>query len=175
MASDKPQAQRKRLPDQPSHERDGRPPTVKGRRREALLGSSGYPPRFWDTLSKVFLTSAGLKEFDRRTEQTASLPTRKPRVIPSTRLLRSDLRRLRQIASEGGPDLNWLRGVSLNRLSFSRGALSSLIHCTVLEFAHHQRQAKLPKPKKAGYFGQVERRYWERIQGPARHDLRSRI
>lgn len=71
-----------------------------------------YPPRFWDTLSRVPLSRRALQEFDRRTE-TARLALSAGTIKSSTRrLLKSDTRRLLHFASNGGPDLNVLQGVS---------------------------------------------------------------
>ncbi|KAM3422721.1 hypothetical protein BST61_g206 [Cercospora zeina] len=71
-----------------------------------------YTPRFWDTLSKVRLTRRALKEFDRRCELDVFAPVSEQRRAGRTRerLLRSDHRRLNQLASGGGPDLSALRG-----------------------------------------------------------------
>ncbi|KAM3424142.1 hypothetical protein BST61_g11313 [Cercospora zeina] len=73
--------------------------------------SDNYPPEFWDALSKITLTRRALKELDRRTavEKTA------PEVAVgkrSTRLLRSDTKKLLRFAQNGGPSLNHLRGYS---------------------------------------------------------------
>ena len=100
---------RKRLQDQVLQE-DKQPRSAK--RRKAAL-SSGYPPQFWDTLSKVHLTRRALKEIDRRSVQSGSAPvTGATRTATSRRILRSDSRRLEEFAKDGGSDLSALRGVS---------------------------------------------------------------
>lgn len=81
-------------------------------KRRKKAHTPNYPPRFWDTLSRVPLTRRALQEFDRRTE-TARLVWSAGTINPSTRrLLRSDTHRLLHFASNGGPDLNALQGVS---------------------------------------------------------------
>ena len=98
--------QRKRLRDE-----DEQPQTVK--RRKAAL-SSGYPPKFWDTLSTVRLTCRALREIERRTAQSRFAPvTNVTRTNTSRRILRSDSRRLAKLAKDGGPDLSALRGVCI--------------------------------------------------------------
>ena len=93
---------------------DEQPQSVK--RRKAAL-SSGYPPEFWDSLSKVRLTPRALREIDRRSAQSRSLPvTNVTGTATSRRILRSDSRRLEKLAKDGGLDLSALRGVS-TRLS----------------------------------------------------------
>ena len=87
---------------------DEQPQSVK--RRKAAY-SSGYPPEFWDTLSKVRLTRRALREIDRRNTQCA-LVTNVTRTYTSRRILRSDSRRLGKLAKDGGLDLSALRGVS---------------------------------------------------------------
>ncbi|KAK4974081.1 hypothetical protein LTR66_011094 [Elasticomyces elasticus] len=102
--------QRKRPLEQSSQVEGEQPPTAKRRKADA---SNCYPPRFWDTLSTVRLTRRALKEFDRRTVLIATAPVAKATATPATRrLLRSDFRRLRQLASGGGPDLSAVRGYS---------------------------------------------------------------
>lgn len=120
MVSDGPSSQRKRPREQSSHADEERPRTAKRHKRHSSPRAGYYPPRFWDTLSKVYLTRGALKEFDRRSKQTGPLPVTKPKAPSSTRLLRSNLHYLRQVAREGGPDLTSLRGVSLYRLLFNR-------------------------------------------------------
>lgn len=74
--------------------------------------SHNYSPEFWDALSKITLTRKALAEFERRTTEENI-----ERVVSSarrtTRLLRSDAKRLREFATKGGPDLSHLRGVSI--------------------------------------------------------------
>ncbi|KAI0201748.1 hypothetical protein F4808DRAFT_459517 [Astrocystis sublimbata] len=63
---------------------------------------SNYPPRFWDCISKIPLTSRALRELDRRrnTQPTPNLDT----------LGEVYSRGLAQYARHGGPDLRHLRG-----------------------------------------------------------------
>ena len=101
--------QRKQLRDE-----DEQPQSMK--RRKAAF-SSGYPPQFWDTLSKVRLTRRALREIDRRSAQSRSAPVMNVTgTATSRRILRSDSHRLEKFAKDGGPDLSTLRGVS-TRLS----------------------------------------------------------
>lgn len=81
-------------------------------KRRKNSSSSSYPPRFWDTLTQVQLTRRALSEFDRRT--APAKPSRLHQIATgsiSRRTLRSDSRRLRDFACNGGPDLSVLRGV----------------------------------------------------------------
>lgn len=70
------------------------------------------PPSFWNTLSKVWLTRAALKEFDRRHIQEAVQQCYTP--IPSSISPNGPARpRLKRFARRRGPDLSHLRGVRL--------------------------------------------------------------
>jgi hypothetical protein len=74
--------------------------------------ASNFPPAFWDSLSKVWLTRRALRELDRRNQLKSSAcvraPAHKP-VRPSSN--RKDLQRFARL---GGPELGDLRGVRLN-------------------------------------------------------------
>ena len=77
--------------------------------------------RFWDTLSKVWITPRALREFDRRNaarsfEQrcTSNLDprSRKRSVIDTSHLSGPSLKNLKRFARRGGPSLVDLRSVS---------------------------------------------------------------
>ncbi|KAM3422318.1 hypothetical protein BST61_g2677 [Cercospora zeina] len=86
-------------------------------KRRKANNSPHYPPRFWDTLSEVRLTRRALQEFDRRCPTDVKPPLVEQRGTRTrSRLLRSDYRRLKQLAREGGPDLSRLRGYSNNAI-----------------------------------------------------------
>ena len=86
------------------------------KRREVAI-SSNYPAAFWDTLSRVHLTRKALQELNRRSKQSDSkAAARRTANSRLRRLLRSDSRRLKALAKDGGADLSALRGVSPTRL-----------------------------------------------------------
>lgn len=66
-----------------------------------------FPPFFWDNLSRLWLTTRSLREFDRRTVWPSN-----PVQPPWTGAEEIDLTKLIQFAEEGGPDLDDLRAVS---------------------------------------------------------------
>lgn len=70
--------------------------------------AANFPPQFWDTLSKVWLTPRALRELDRRndTRPPATEATAPISIIPTN---------LARFARRGGPDLCQLRGVRLLR------------------------------------------------------------
>lgn len=77
--------------------------------------------RFWDTLSKVWLTPRALREFDRRNaaqslEQRCTsnlgLRSRKRSFIDTSHLSAASLKDLKRFARRGGPSLVDLRSVS---------------------------------------------------------------
>ena len=72
----------------------------------------GYPPEFYDRLSKISLNPLALDELQRRTRIRRTFPSRP--VSSSDSILRSITRRqdLVRFARHGGPDLCDLRGVS---------------------------------------------------------------
>lgn len=68
------------------------------------------PPSFWNTLSKVRLSRAALREFDRRNKQETGQPCSNP--ITNVEYPQGGSRqRLKRSARRGGPDLSHLRGV----------------------------------------------------------------
>ncbi|KAK1826339.1 hypothetical protein QBC39DRAFT_23048 [Podospora conica] len=70
-------------------------------------GSANFAPEFWDSLSKVWLTSRALRELDRRNNLTA-LPGPGPNPpAPAPAVWTADLVRF---ARQGGPDLCHIRG-----------------------------------------------------------------
>ncbi|OAA70711.1 hypothetical protein ISF_02685 [Cordyceps fumosorosea ARSEF 2679] len=64
---------------------------------------ANYPPRFWNTLSRVWLTPRALRELDRR-NATRPLDT------ATTTVDTVKLNRIALFAKDGGPDLSHLRG-----------------------------------------------------------------
>ena len=78
-------------------------PTSK--RQKLKHQQENFPPSFWDSLSRLFLTSRSLREFDRRTVWP-SLP-KQPHL---TGVAQIDSSKLVEFAKEGGPDLKDLRG-----------------------------------------------------------------
>ncbi len=82
------------------------------RAKRQKRGSDNYPPAVWDNLSKITLTRKALREFDRRTREHRH-PQAARGQKTTRRILRSDARRLPDFASNGGPDLSPLRGVSM--------------------------------------------------------------
>ncbi|ATY62549.1 hypothetical protein A9K55_007579 [Cordyceps militaris] len=64
---------------------------------------SNFPPKFWDNLSKVWLTPRALRELDRRKDA-------QPRTAISAALITATPTNLARFARRGGPDLCHLRG-----------------------------------------------------------------
>ena len=87
-------------------------PSQPSAKRQHLQGNQRQrtPPAFWDNLSRQWLTTRTLREWNRRTALAAAL------VLPP-RNDRGDWD-LKRFARQGGPDLSDVRGVS---------AVSSLI------------------------------------------------
>ncbi|PPJ53260.1 hypothetical protein CBER1_11823 [Cercospora berteroae] len=107
MPPDDDHPQRKRRRSLPARDDIEEQPSAKRRRADF----DNYPPEFWDALSKITLTRRALKEFDRRTAVKKSAPEVAVGKR-STRLLRSDTKKLLHFAKNGGPNLNHLRGFS---------------------------------------------------------------
>ena len=74
-----------------------------------------WPPRFWDSLSKVHLTRGALREFERRTSQkrTDSRPSLSGTYLSFTTSTESRGRQLKRFSGHSRPDLSHIRGVSL--------------------------------------------------------------
>lgn len=73
------------------------------RSTSTLKQASNFPPEFWDTISKVVLTSRALREIDRRHGNRSSATSAPPdSTVPTT---------LARFARHGGPDLRHLRAV----------------------------------------------------------------
>lgn len=66
--------------------------------------ASNFPPHFWDSLSKVWLTPRALRELDRRNDA-------KPPATNSAAPISVTPTPLARFARRGGPDLGHLRGV----------------------------------------------------------------
>ena len=82
------------------------PPIAKGSKLEKQQRHR-TPSWFWDNLSRQWLTSRTLREFDRRTEWPA-IPSPPDRTDKKD----IDLAQLRRFARHGGPSLGDLRAVS---------------------------------------------------------------
>jgi hypothetical protein len=121
---------RRRAPDsgQPEFQGDNQ-----GRPKRQKVSEARPPPRFWDHLSAIPLTSSALQELDRRTHE-ASAGLHKPTQRPSRDERRSAaerpllltpaiLRLVKRFASDGRPDLSDLRGVC-DRLFSSKRLLT---------------------------------------------------
>ena len=78
------------------------------RRHRLSVRQEDPPPRFWDNLSRQWLTRRALRELDRRAEelQQKSLPDLGTRKTPCKI-------QLQRFARHGGPDLSSLRAVSI--------------------------------------------------------------
>ena len=74
--------------------------------------SYNFPPEFYDSLSKVWLTRRALRELDRRNHLKSS--TFAPALAPKPVHKLSTRKELQQFSRHGGPELGDLRGVSLN-------------------------------------------------------------
>lgn len=98
---------------QPEHEAEPTnkltPPDSQPIKRPKLEQHSSHSDAasFWDILSRVWLTSRALREFDRRTELQATPTSNDPHCKPHV-----DAAQLKRFARRGGPDLSDLRGVS---------------------------------------------------------------
>lgn len=107
------QQKRQRDPDEPVT--DDRLPAAKRQKPTPQVNTYSVhrPPSFWDTLSKIQLTGGALREFDRRTVQNE---LQQPIIPVSEGPLPTGpaLQRLKRFARHGGPDLAYLRGVSLS-------------------------------------------------------------
>ena len=106
---------------------------------------SSYSPKFWDNLSRQWLTRRAIKEHNRRNNTTEPSDLRairggRCREIP--RLLKQAGRGLARFARQGGPNLFDLR-VSLN----DNTADLRLLTATPLVSIHHE--FLLPKPTDA--------------------------
>ncbi|KAM3521659.1 hypothetical protein NHJ13051_006129 [Beauveria bassiana] len=75
------------------------PPTKRIKSDSAVQVASNFPPEFWDSLSKVWLTSRALREKDRRNSLRS----------PAAPIIKTAAT-LARFARRGGPDLGHLRG-----------------------------------------------------------------
>jgi hypothetical protein len=92
-------------------------PNKKPKSTETDCRPSNFPPEFYDSLSKIWLTRRALRELDRRNEH---LPPPKPKPRPwesraakLAALARLGVPDLAVFATAGGPDLSDLQGVCL--------------------------------------------------------------
>src|SRR5437762_10083371 len=74
--------------------------------------ASNFPPAFYDSLSKVWLTRRALRELDRRNHLKSSTCAPTPAPEPVHKL--PTRKELQRFSRHGGPELGDLRGVSLN-------------------------------------------------------------
>ncbi|KGQ09554.1 hypothetical protein BBAD15_g5105 [Beauveria bassiana D1-5] len=77
------------------------PPAKRIKSTSAVRVASNFPPKFWDSLSKVWLTPRALREKDRRKGAQHPATVSAASVTPTT---------LARFARRGGPDLGHLRG-----------------------------------------------------------------
>ncbi|KGQ07756.1 hypothetical protein BBAD15_g6917 [Beauveria bassiana D1-5] len=77
------------------------PPAKRVKSTSAVQIASNFPPHFWDSLSKVWLTPRALREKDRRNGAQPPATVSAASVTPTT---------LARFARRGGPDLGHLRG-----------------------------------------------------------------
>ncbi|GFP53166.1 hypothetical protein TASIC1_0002035000 [Trichoderma asperellum] len=81
---------------------------------------SNFPPEFYDSLSKIWLTPRALRELDRRNENLPQSKTKpvagfvKPRAAKLAALAKLGSSELVQFAAAGGPDLSDLKGVCMS-------------------------------------------------------------
>ncbi|KAM3473738.1 hypothetical protein MY8738_008244 [Beauveria namnaoensis] len=75
------------------------PPTKRIKSDSAVQVASNFPPEFWDSLSKVWLTPRALREKDRRNSLRS----------PAAPIIKTAAT-LARFARRGGPDLGHLRG-----------------------------------------------------------------
>lgn len=100
------------------------PPTAK-RKHTSAAGTYRWhrPASFWDRLSKVHLSRGALREFDRRTSRGAQLGLT-PR---SSTLSRPTTKSVKRFSRHGGPDLNYIRGVSPVRVRYPSLTLTGVL------------------------------------------------
>ena len=98
------QTRKRRWIDGPSHQQ---PPMKKISSTWNHHSPYNFSPKFWDTLSKVWLTPRALRELDRRN----NLQPLAPEPSAPASAFSMDLGRF---ARRGGPDLRHLRGVRLD-------------------------------------------------------------
>ncbi|KAF1739594.1 hypothetical protein CRV24_001530 [Beauveria bassiana] len=77
------------------------PPAKRVKSTSVVQIASNFPPQFWDSLSKVWLTPRALREKDRRNGAQIPATVSAASVTPTT---------LARFARRGGPDLGHLRG-----------------------------------------------------------------
>ena len=86
-------------------------PSAKRRKAESRR-QNRTPSRFWDDLSRVWLTPRALREFDRRTVRPVV-----PIPLELSTLKETQIIKLKHFARHGGPNLTDLRAVSLRIVS----------------------------------------------------------
>ena len=87
-------------------------PSAKRRKAEGQR-QHRTPNRFWDDLSRVWLTPCALREFDRRTVRPMV-----PIPLELSTLKETQIIELKHFAKHGGPDLTDFRAVSLRVLFY---------------------------------------------------------
>lgn len=91
-----------------------------------------FVPRFWDNLSRVWLTQRALRELNRRNNACPLREITKPNICSKS---------LARFARHGGPDLCHLRGVSLSTLMPVR-VLTNILSVPT---ADHRAKHELPR------------------------------
>ncbi|KAM3556124.1 hypothetical protein MY1884_005224 [Beauveria asiatica] len=84
------------------------PPNKRLKSTSAVYPASNFPPKFWDNLSKVWLTRRALRELDRRNDCRRN--DAQPPATVSADLISASSPNLARFARRGGPDLSHLRG-----------------------------------------------------------------
>ncbi|KAK6445876.1 hypothetical protein FP744_10002125 [Trichoderma asperellum] len=117
---------------------------------------SNFPPEFYDSLSKIWLTPRALRELDRRNENLPQSKTKpvagfvKPRAAKLAALAKLGSSELVQFAAAGGPDLSDLKGYPepTNITHSMASPLLSLNHDQASLISSSTRQTRLTKKKK---------------------------
>ncbi|KAM3443536.1 hypothetical protein MY4824_000422 [Beauveria thailandica] len=84
------------------------PPNKRLKSTSAIYPASNFPPKFWDNLSKVWLTRRALRELDRRNGCRRN--DAQPPATISAGLISASSPNIARFARRGGPDLSHLRG-----------------------------------------------------------------
>ncbi|PTB45276.1 hypothetical protein M441DRAFT_158915 [Trichoderma asperellum CBS 433.97] len=122
----------------------------------AVHRPSNFPPEFYDSLSKIWLTARALRELDRRNENLPQPKTKpaagfvKPRAAKLAALAKLGTKELAQFATAGGPDLSDLKGYPepTNITHSMASPLLSLNHDQASLVSSSTRQTRLTKKEK---------------------------
>ncbi|KIX02324.1 uncharacterized protein Z518_08265 [Rhinocladiella mackenziei CBS 650.93] len=120
---EEPKLRKRRRPSEDPADIEQVPPAKKQRSTPESSAGPGHR-RFWDTLSKIWLSYNALGEFDCRTNQETSQPDSVPTPVVECPTGRAR-QRLKRFARQGGPDLSDLRGFASFPLPFDDMAIGS--------------------------------------------------